>query len=350
MAPATVETPRIGAEVEYVLLANGFTPPAGSLFAGWDKGAAGETMTIDSDTRLVAQWQPAYTVSFDANGGSGKMDDVLVPVSEDGDTPYVLPANGFTPPDGATFDGWDKGDAGDTITLGGDTAVKAKWAYRHTVTFDSNGGSGKMEPKVFTGKSDTFKLPENGFTPPDGCVFAGWDRGKPGDEITVDDDVTVRAMWSKADAKAFTVDGIPDQAYTGEEICPDVVVRDSETGDILVEDRDYTVSYSDNIEPGVATAHVVGIGDYEGAIDRNFNILKEVQPEGEPAVKPGKANEPDNGNAVEAPDKVPPVSNDKGSQPVSKTGDNTLTGILLVSLVAAALFGAAFFERRRRDA
>ena len=53
------------------------------------------------------------------------------------------------------------------------------------------------------------------------------------------------------------------QSYTGSEIKPLPEVKNSQ-GFILTEGKDYTLSYSDNIEPGTATITANGIGDYSG--------------------------------------------------------------------------------------
>lgn len=58
--------------------------------------------------------------------------------------------------------------------------------------------------------------------------------------------------------------------YTGSEIRPDVDVRFS--GNTLVQDTDYTVSYEDNINAGTAKVKVVGIGKYEGVINDVYNF------------------------------------------------------------------------------
>ena len=69
-----------------------------------------------------------------------------------------------------------------------------------------------------------------------------------------------------------TVSEISDQTYTGNEITPDVsVVLDGVT---LVKDTDYTVKYENNIEKGVATVVISGIGNYSGVIKQTFNINK----------------------------------------------------------------------------
>ena len=67
-----------------------------------------------------------YTVSFDANGGTGSMADATG-VSGD----YVLPVCGFTAPNGKQFKAWSVGGvekaAGDTITVNANTTVTAIW-------------------------------------------------------------------------------------------------------------------------------------------------------------------------------------------------------------------------------
>ena len=69
---------------------------------------------------------PTYTVSFDANGGTGTMVDVTGISGE-----YTLPENGFTAPDGKQFKAWSVGGvekaAGDNITVTADTTVIATW-------------------------------------------------------------------------------------------------------------------------------------------------------------------------------------------------------------------------------
>ncbi len=68
------------------------------------------------------------------------------------------------------------------------------------------------------------------------------------------------------------ISAIKPVAYTGDEIKPEVVVRDNEK--VLTEGKDYTLSFSDNIEAGKATVTVVGNGDYEGTLSTAFDIKK----------------------------------------------------------------------------
>ena len=96
---------------------NGDTPE--DIFEHEGKIVALVTYTLPAST-------PTYTVSFDANGGSGTMADVPGVSGE-----YTLPANGFTAPSGKAFKCWSVGGeekaVGDTITVTADTTVTAVW-------------------------------------------------------------------------------------------------------------------------------------------------------------------------------------------------------------------------------
>ena len=79
-----------------------------------------------------------------------------------------------------------------------------------------------------------------------------------------------------------------DAFYTGGEVCPRVDVRlntesydeaygnggASRSEDAPIEGQDYTVSYEDNVEPGMATAVVRGRGRYVGEVRVQFHILR----------------------------------------------------------------------------
>ena len=94
----------------------------------------------------------SYTVSFDGNGGAGRMDSVKVRAGAE----YSLPVCDFAPPGGMVFSGWDRGAVGAVITVSGDTALTAQWEelflggigitsppvkteYREGETFDGTG-------------------------------------------------------------------------------------------------------------------------------------------------------------------------------------------------------------------
>ena len=160
---------------------------------------------VDEDA-CIATYKPkgttstTYTVSFDANGGTGTMANVTGVTGE-----YTLPANGFTAPSGKQFKAWSVGGSekavGDKITVTANTTVTAVWedipVVTYTVSFDANGGTGTM-PDV-TGVSGEYTLPANSFTAPDGKQFKAWSVGgvekAAGDKITVTANTTVTAVW-----------------------------------------------------------------------------------------------------------------------------------------------------------
>ena len=65
--------------------------------------------------------------------------------------------------------------------------------------------------------------------------------------------------------------------YTGEEIKPEVKVKDSDRDVELSLDTDFTVAYSNNVAVGTATASVTGIGNYTGGpFTKSFEIFYRV--------------------------------------------------------------------------
>ena len=207
-----------GVSGEYTLPANGFTAPAGKQFKAWSVGgsekAVGDKITVTANTTVTAVWENTpvvtYTVSFDANGGTGTMADVTGVSGE-----YTLPANGFTAPAGKQFKAWSVGGvekaAGDTITVNANTTVTAIWenipVVTYTVSFAANGGTGTMAD--VTGVSGEYTLPANGFTAPSGKQFKAWSVGgvekAAGDTITVNANTTVTAIWENIPVVTYTV-------------------------------------------------------------------------------------------------------------------------------------------------
>ena len=70
----------------------------------------------------------------------------------------------------------------------------------------------------------------------------------------------------------LTVNGILDCSYTGLEITqPDILMYFNGTS--LSEYEDFTVTYTDNVDVGVATVYINGVGNYSGSIEKTFKIL-----------------------------------------------------------------------------
>ena len=67
--------------------------------------------------------EATYTVTFDANGGSGSMPTMTVKEGEK----LTLPECTFTPPEGKVFDRWIAGKPGGQVDVGGDSIIRALW-------------------------------------------------------------------------------------------------------------------------------------------------------------------------------------------------------------------------------
>ncbi len=80
------------------------------------------------------------------------------------------------------------------------------------------------------------------------------------------------SITPKSVTSVVTIDAIEDQTYTGKELKPTIVVKDGTT--TLIEDKDYTVAYEDNIDVGVATVTITGKGNYTDKQSANFNVVK----------------------------------------------------------------------------
>ena len=222
--PATVS-----ADAEYTAPECAFTAPDGQEFDCWINADGSETYPagtslglLAGDTTLYAKWkdvEPApvthFTVSFDANGGTGEM----APADVDADAEYTVPASTFTAPSGKVFDSWNTAADGtgtkympqDAPAIHENMTLFAQWvaapATKCTVTFDANGGAGSMD--VLTADlGTTVTLPASTFTR-DGYVFAGWNTAADGTgtaivnggQLTLGSDATLYAQWKTADTK-----------------------------------------------------------------------------------------------------------------------------------------------------
>ena len=188
------------------------------------KDKAAHVYTDDADTtcdvcgyeRTVTPPAPTeFIVTFDGNGGTGSMEPVTV---EEGSR-YVLPACGFTAPDGQEFKAWEIGgveyNAGDGYVVLGNTEIKALWKdsavipTTFTITFNANGGTGSMEP-VTVEEGSRYPLPACGFIPPVNMQFSGWALSAGGSVIAdgaimVTSNITLYALWEPVPVNEFVV-------------------------------------------------------------------------------------------------------------------------------------------------
>jgi gliding motility-associated-like protein len=118
------------------------------------------------------------------------------------------------------------------------------------------------------------------------------------------------------DATDITVDEIDELTYTGEAQEPKPVVKDGNL--ILLEDMDYKVTYSNNIDTGTATVTITGAGNYSDSRKETFTI------------KPKTLTvTPDSGQAKEYGEEDPTLTYTFDGQVIGETPsfDNTLSRV-----------------------
>ncbi|RKS85704.1 LPXTG-motif cell wall-anchored protein/uncharacterized repeat protein (TIGR02543 family), partial [Microbacterium sp. AG790] len=202
------------------LEANQFTR-GGYTFTGWNTAANGSgaayadraQFPFSFSATLFAQWKRVeYTVTFEANGGGGSM------MTQSGFEPTPLTANAFDR-SGFAFAGWNTAADGSgagyadraRFHFSASLTLHAQWAAEHTVTFDSNGGAGDMEPQVsaFPAPLSSSEFSREGY------VFAGWNTAADGSGISYPEaaqfpfssSVTLYAQWSAEHTVTFDPNG-----------------------------------------------------------------------------------------------------------------------------------------------
>ena len=206
-----------------------FTLPAAKLtktgydFKGWYATADGTGTTYETGAKakdlskengatvtLYAKWvlQGSWSINYILNGGTNA-DENPESYNVETETITLKPAV----KSGYIFDGWYKEDSFATqvpkITKGstGNITLYAKWTKTYTVTFDANGGSGAMNPQIFT-YGEPQNLSPNEFTM-ENKDFLGWatsagvgvsysDKAK----ITVTGNITLYAKYGMTAANA----------------------------------------------------------------------------------------------------------------------------------------------------
>jgi uncharacterized repeat protein (TIGR02543 family) len=147
-----------------------------------------------------------YTVTFNANGGSGT---VPARTGIEG-TSIILPDGSGLSKSGFAFDGWNTNtsgtgvnyNAGSSYTITGNITLYARWIMGYTVTFDANGGSGTVPARTGT-EGTSIILPEGSGFSRSGYTFDGWNTNASGTGTnynagtlyTVNGNTTLYAKW-----------------------------------------------------------------------------------------------------------------------------------------------------------
>ena len=269
---------------EYTLPANGFTAPSGKQFKGWSLTTDGATVTkveMTENRTVYAIWEDipvvTYTLTFDANGGSGTMAPIADLTGE-----YTLPSNGFTAPSGKQFKGWSLTTDGAIVTkvdMTENRTVYAIWedipVVTYTLTFDANGGSGSMTPK--TGLTGEYTLPANKFTAPSGKQFKGWSLTTDGALITkvdMTENKTVYAIWEDVIYSYEFLENTGEQTIDGKANSFKIVIDADDTkfvsleidGALYEKEADYTVKHGSTIieftSTGLAKLNALSKGEH----------------------------------------------------------------------------------------
>ncbi len=173
----------------------------GYVFAGWSTTPDGSVEYTDQQSvsnltdepdaviTLYAVWEPIhYTISFDANGGTGTTASMEMLF----DQVKNLTNNGFSKT-GYLFTGWNTEPDGTGTAYGNQEAVKnlaqtegetvilyAQWqAITYTIRFDGNGHTSGSTAPMNMSFNETKQLTANGFVKK-GYVFQGWSLTKDG--------------------------------------------------------------------------------------------------------------------------------------------------------------------------
>ena len=197
--------------------------------------------TLDSDVTFTAVWGDSYKVTFDANGGSGSMDALVVPKGE----VTTLPQNKFKKSK-SEFLGWSESPSSTTPTyqdrqmnlqFSYDTTLYAVWGESsssssssgsssssssssdsdsssssssrsgttYAISYRPNSGSGSMD-KQSVPSGESIVLEGSDFTR-EGYTFVGWNTSAsgsgtayvPGDTVTPTSNMSLYAQWVPSD-------------------------------------------------------------------------------------------------------------------------------------------------------
>ena len=151
----------------------------------------------DTSTGTISfKFGKVYTVSYDANGGTG------APSTQNKDYGKSITLSNIVPTrTGYTFQGWSTSSSattasyqpGATFSIDSNTTLYAVWKVNtYTVKYNANGGSGTMSDSSHT--YDVSKsLTTNAFTKP-GCTFIGWSTSSSVTTATYTDGQSVKNL------------------------------------------------------------------------------------------------------------------------------------------------------------
>ena len=198
--------------------------------------------------------------------------------------------------EGLKFQYWEIGDKqllpGQSINVTGNVTLTAVYGepleHKLKLTYH-NGDNTKVFENLPANSEQTAKAPADlgeGFETPEGKQFAGWANGEAkyaaGAKfyITIEGSNDLYAIWVEkpniSDENVASINDPTDAPYDGKEHKWTPEVKDK-SGNALIENTDYTVSYSTkdftNVT-GTITVTITGIGNYTGSVEKTYQITK----------------------------------------------------------------------------
>ena len=310
-------TAALDADEAYIYTGSAITPATITYSDNWqgDKptdisytnnlnvGTATATITVEGQTLTKTfQIKNAYSVSFNANDGSGEKDSVPIMDGEE----YTLPANPFTAPSGYRFKGWATSQNGnvlqdETITVSENVTLYAIWekipAEMPTVAVSENLTLtyGEYTDQKFTATvekkdgytyeyqwindnntvishTDTLKIPDDLAAGVYDYYLAVGAKRTDNGEITwySNPNLSVKVNPKVLDASNVTLSQ-DTFTYDGKEQIPTVTVKVG--GKTLTEYTDYDVILpSDCKNVGTKTITVTFRGNYSGSAQVDYEI------------------------------------------------------------------------------
>ena len=128
----------------------------------------------------------------------------------------VFDSINLTAQDGYTEPVWKNSQNGDDFVATDSNKVFTATATKtYDITFDANSGTGNKDKETVK-KDSTYNLPSaDTFTAPENMQFSGWQVGEDsqnlknaGDQITITDNVNVKAIWKPIELKVNFLPGI----------------------------------------------------------------------------------------------------------------------------------------------
>ncbi len=182
--------------------------------------ASGKT---DSETITIVVHPNSYTVSYDANGGTGAPESQTKQHGVDLTLSSIVPARS-----GYTFKGWAPTAAGSPVYQPGGTyranasvTLYAIWelgSVTYTIAYNANGGTGAPETQS---KTENVSVVLSSDVPArTDYIFKGWATTptgspvyQPGDTYNENASVTLYAVWQEDTSLAIDAEHFPDDAF-----------------------------------------------------------------------------------------------------------------------------------------